>query len=223
MKRSEINAILTWAEGFIREQGFALPPFARFSPELWRRLGPEWDEVRDLQLGWDVTDYGLGRFSEVGLTLFTLRNGSLTDPRYPKAYAEKLLLSQPGQVCPNHFHFRKREDIICRGGGPLRMQLWPSLPDGGVGRTGTVSVVSDGCLLTLAAGETLLLQPGQSVTLTPGVYHAFWAEGSPCLVGEVSSVNDDHTDNRFAEPMGRFPAIQEDEAPLYLLCTEYGG
>ena len=34
-------------------------------------------------------------------------------------------------------------------------------------------------------------------------------------------VNDDNTDNRFLEGMGRFSAVEEDEAPLYLLCNEY--
>jgi D-lyxose ketol-isomerase len=220
MKRSEINRILQEADGFIRRMGFALPPFAHFSPEAWAGLGHEWDEVRDVMLGWDVTDYGLGRFGEVGLTLFTIRNGSLTDPRYPKRYAEKLLISRPGQLCPNHFHFHKSEDIINRGGGTLAMRLWASDPEGNPAE-GSVDVVSDGRRLRRKSGDTLYLEPGQSVTLTPYLYHEFWAEGSVCLIGEVSSVNDDNTDNRFAEPMGRFPTVEEDEAPLWLLCTEY--
>ena len=41
------------------------------------------------------------------------------------------------------------------------------------------------------------------------------------LIGEVSLVNDDNTDNRFYQPVGRFPEIEEDEAPMYLLCTDY--
>ena len=50
-----------------------------------------------------------------------------------------------------------------------------------------------------------------------------WAEKGygPCLIGEVSMVNDDTNDNRFYEPQGRFPTIEEDEPPLYLLCHEY--
>ncbi len=220
MKRSEINRILHGADGFIRHMGFSLPPFAHFSPKAWAELGREWDEVRNTMLGWDVTDYGLGRFEDIGLTLFTLRNGSLTDPRYPKRYAEKLLISQPGQLCPNHFHFHKTEDIINRGGGILAMRLWSCGEDGAPGE-GSVEVVSDGCRKSLCSGDTLRLEPGQSVTLTPYLYHEFWAEGSACLIGEVSSVNDDNTDNRFAEPLGRFPRIEEDEEPLWLLCTEY--
>jgi len=33
--------------------------------------------------------------------------------------------------------------------------------------------------------------------------------------------NDDNHDNRFHEPLGRFPEIEEDEPPLYFLCNEY--
>lgn len=220
MKRSEINRILLEADEFIKNMGFALPPFAHFPAVKWESLGREWDEVRDNMLGWDVTDYGLGRFESVGLTLFTIRNGSLTDPRYPKRYAEKLLISRPGQVCPNHFHFSKSEDIINRGGGTLAMRLWPSGPDGALGE-GEAELSSDGCRLRVRAGDTLYLRPGQSVTLTPFLYHEFWAEEALCLIGEVSSVNDDNTDNRFYESMGRFPTVEEDEAPLWLLCTEY--
>ena len=43
----------------------------------------------------------------------------------------------------------------------------------------------------------------------------------PVLLGEVSQCNDDNTDNRFNPPMGRFPAIEEDEPPYRLLCNEY--
>ena len=41
------------------------------------------------------------------------------------------------------------------------------------------------------------------------------------LVGEVSKVNDDNVDNRFLEPVGRFPSVDEDEPPIWLLCNEY--
>ena len=41
------------------------------------------------------------------------------------------------------------------------------------------------------------------------------------LVGEVSRVNDDRVDNRFLEPVGRFPSVEEDEPPLHLLVGDY--
>jgi D-lyxose ketol-isomerase len=183
-----------------------------------------WDEVRDTMLGWDVTDYGHGRFSEVGLTLFTIRNGSRKDPRYPKPYAEKLLISREGQVCPNHFHFSKLEDITNRGGGNLMMRVWQSDEQGGLSAE-DLTIFTDGCRRTVPAGTVLRLEPGMSITLLPGQYHEFWAQAGhgTVLIGEVSSVNDDESDNRFYEPQGRFPKIEEDEPPLYLLCNEYGG
>ena len=49
----------------------------------------------------------------------------------------------------------------------------------------------------------------------------FWAENGDCMVGEVSTVNDDANDNRFYEETGRFPEIIEDEPVRYVLCTEY--
>ena len=55
------------------------------------------------------------------------------------------------------------------------------------------------------------------------MYHDFELEPGtgPVLLGEVSMCNDDNTDNRFYEPIGRFPEIEEDEPPYRLLCNEY--
>lgn len=222
MKRSEINCIIQDAMGFVEQHRFALPPFAHWTPEQWREKGGECDEIRDNMLGWDITDYGLGRFQEVGLVLVTIRNGNQNNPAYSKTYAEKLLISQENQVCPMHFHWNKMEDIINRGGGVMIMELYNATSEDELADT-DVTVVSDGTRLTVAAGTKLELLPGQSVTLPPRMYHAFWAKegGGPVLIGEVSQCNDDNTDNRFHQPMGRFPEIEEDEPPFRLLCTEY--
>jgi len=48
-----------------------------------------------------------------------------------------------------------------------------------------------------------------------------WAYFSPDEWAQKGDAYDDNTDNRFYEPVGRFPAIEEDEAPLHLLCNEY--
>ncbi len=223
MKRSEINEIIKNAISFIDSFQFALPPFALWSPDDWKKKGPECDEIRDNMLGWDITDYGLGRFSDIGLVLITIRNGNQNNSYYQKPYAEKILISQEKQVCPMHFHWKKMEDIINRGGGILMMQLYNSTPTEELDMLNPVHVVSDGIALTIPAGTILELKPGQSVTLTPGMYHAFWAkEGcGPVLIGEVSQCNDDNTDNRFLDPIDRFPEITEDEPALRLLCTEY--
>lgn len=67
----------------------------------------------------------------------------------------------------------------------------------------------------------MILGPGESITLTPRLYHMFYAVDGHGLIGEVSSVNDDATDNYFKEPLPRYPEIVEDELPLRLLCNEY--
>jgi D-lyxose ketol-isomerase len=73
----------------------------------------------------------------------------------------------------------------------------------------------------LQPGEVLQLAPGESVTLNPGDWHAFWGENGDVLIGEVSTVNDDVTDNVFREPIGRFADIEEDFAPKHLLVSDY--
>ena len=73
MKRSEINAAHEEMEEMVNKCCFKLPPFCHFTPEDWKEKGSEYDEIRDNMLGWDITDYGLGRFDEVGFSLITLK------------------------------------------------------------------------------------------------------------------------------------------------------
>ena len=224
MKRSEINAALKEMEQMIRDYRFSLPDFCGFTPEDWAHKGHEYDEVRDNMLGWDITDYGLGRFDEVGFSLITLRNGNLArKERYPKPYAEKLLYLKEGQYSPMHFHWAKMEDIINRGGGTVLIRVYNSLPDEEIDRVSPVTVHVDGCESVVPAGTQVRLRPGQSICITPYLYHDFEIEpgSGPVLLGEVSQVNDDEHDNRFNPPVGRFPAIEEDEPPYRLLCSEY--
>jgi len=222
MRRSELNALMRSTIEFVNANNFKLPPFAYWSPEEWKNKGPEADEIRDCMLGWDVTDFGGGDFQKLGLVLFTIRNGHLTDGRYPKTYAEKLLIVGEEQLCPMHFHWNKTEDIINRGGGNLVIELYNSTADDKLADS-DVEVSLDGVRHVLKAGSTVTLTPGESICLPCRLYHKFWGEKGKgtVLVGEVSAVNDDNTDNCFLEPVGRFPAIEEDEEPLYLLFTEY--
>lgn len=220
MKRSEINAILRDADAFAREHSFLLPPFAYWSPDDWRAKGPEAAEIVEHNLGWDVTDFGSGDFARRGLFLFTIRNGHLSKP-HGKPYAEKLLIVREGQVTPLHFHWKKIEDIINRGGGTLAVKLYNSTPDEGRDERSDVRISTDGVARVVPAGGVVELRPGESITLPHHLYHEFWGVGGTVLVGEVSSVNDDNTDNRFFEPVGRFPAIEEDEPPLHLLTIDY--
>ena len=224
MKRSEINQVLREMEEMIRSCRFPVPPFCSFTPKQWQDLDESYDEIRDNKLGWDITDYGQGDFSRVGMALITLRNGNRKmEERYPKPYAEKLLYLREGQHSPMHFHWYKMEDIINRGGGTVLIQVYNSTPEEELDLAGTVCISMDGQSIRVPAGSVLKLCPGQSITIPPGLYHDFNVEpgSGAVLLGEVSQCNDDEHDNRFLHPVGRFPVIEEDEPAYRLLCTEY--
>jgi D-lyxose ketol-isomerase len=225
VKRSEVNEIMRSADDFIRSFGFRLPPFAYWSPDEMQARAAEGRiaGILDARLGWDITDYGEGAFASKGLFLFTVRNGSEGDLRRGggMCYAEKIMISRRDQLSPMHRHIVKAEDIINRGGATLALRLYNSDSVGHIDRDADVEVATDGVIRRQKAGDVLLLEPGESVTLLPGNWHAFWGEGGDVLIGEVSTVNNDLTDNIFAEPLGRFSDIEEDTDPLHLLVSDY--
>lgn len=223
MNRSEVNEILREGDAFIRSFGFHLPPFAHWTPEDFRDRKDHIGAVLQAGLGWDLTDFGLGEYLKTGLFLFTTRNGREADLRAGggMCYAEKIMWVRDAQITPMHRHVVKAEDIINRGGGDLVIAIHASDAQGGVCHQSRVSVPSDGVMHDLEPGGRLCLRPGQSVTLMPGIWHSFWAERGDALVGEVSTVNNDMTDNVFAEKVGRFAQINEDEAPWRLLVADY--
>jgi D-lyxose ketol-isomerase len=123
------------------------------------------------------------------------------------------------QVTPLHTHKRKKEDIIVRW-GKLNVEIWDGFPDDSKRNefldlqiTGKKQKVQNGTILTLAAGER--------VTLTPGIYHAFWPITDECIIGEVSTANDDLNDNFFVNPdIGRFSEMVEDESAIIKLVSD---
>jgi D-lyxose ketol-isomerase len=221
MNRSEVNEILLEGDRFIRSFGYVMPPFAYWTPDQMK-AAPH-GEIARRSMGWDITDYGQGKFADLGLFLFTVRNGLLADLRAGggMVYAEKIMISRDRQVSPMHRHFLKTEDIINRGGGDLVLQLFTSVEDGTIDRTAEVSVLVDGTRRAMKAGDHLRLKPGESVSLTPNVWHAFWGENGDVLIGEVSTVNDDRTDNWFEMEIPRYTKITEDVAPVHLLVSDY--
>ena len=223
MKRSEINKCIKEFEGLLKKHCFALPPFLSFTPEEWKTKGHEYDEIRDNALGWDITDYGEGNFEKKGLYLITIRNGNANNPKYTKTYAEKIMMLKEGQVSPNHFHWNKMEDIINRGGGNVVFKLWNANRETEELEDTDVKIFQDGRQYFVKAGSEVILKPGESLSLYPYYYHEFMIQPGTgyAIIGEVSMCNDDNTDNRFYEPLGRFPTIEEDEPPYRLLCTEY--
>lgn len=223
MKRSTINAIMAEADDLIRKHGFVLPPFAYWTPEEFVARKDEARNVITARNGWDITDYGAGDYDRMGLFLFTLRNGRLADLQRGggMCYAEKLLISRQDQLSPMHTHVIKAEDIINRGGATLVVELYGSDDQGRFAQDKGGTVFCDGIRVDFTPGQKLKLAPGESVTLMPGDWHAFWGEGGDVLIGEVSTVNDDETDNIFREPIGRFSNIEEDVDPTHLLVSDY--
>ena len=101
--------------------------------------------------------------------------------------------------------------------------MYNSHPDESIDYESDVTVYTDGRKYTVPAGTQIRLTPGESIYIRQYLYHDFEVEPGTgdVLLGEVSQCNDDANDNRFNPPVGRFPAIEEDEPPYRLLCNEY--
>ncbi len=222
MKRSEIQQAVRWARDFLQQNNFALPMFADWTPEEWKRRRKEADVIIRTMRGWDVTTFGHDDFSKMGAVLFTIRNG-LPDGSAGCPYAEKLILMKEGQVLPNHYHLQKTEDIINRGGGILLIRVYNSLPDGKVDLENDVRILTDGTERYVPAGTDVEITRGNSMTIYPGLYHLFTPKPGcgDLIVGEVSSVNDDRTDNYFEDSRPRFIPVEEDCPITVPLCNEY--
>ena len=220
MKRSEINRLIQESINFFQQMNFKLPPWAFWKPEDWKGKYDSCSEIVDNMLGWDLTDFGSGEFSRQGLILFTIRNGNLHKDQ--KTYAEKIMIVEENQETPMHFHWNKMEDIINRGGGNLVIELFKSDKNEDFSKV-DFDVKINGITRRLKPGSQVILTPGESICLEQGVYHRFYGESKKgkVLVGEVSNVNDDTSDNRFYDPIGRFPEIEEDEQPFHLLASDY--
>jgi len=218
MKRSEINAAVREAEALVAEYRWLLPDWAAWNEADYARDPELAAFLSARQLGWDVTDFGLGDFAKTGLTLFCVRNGVQGDPK-TLPYAEKLLFVREGQVTPYHSHKVKMEDIMVRGGGNLMVAFTRE------GSAADETVRVDGREIGDAYGEPIRLKPGQGITIPRGMKHSFWGEPGtgPAFCAEISQCNDDLTDNYFLEPIGRFSTIDEDEPKLHPLWNELGG
>lgn len=224
MKRSEINSYVRWAEKFLADNNIRLPELAYWPPAELKERASALSTVRRLELGWDITDFGSGDFDRVGAVLYTVRNGLADDPSVGVPYCEKYILMRDGQHLPNHYHVFKSEDIINRAGGDFYVQLWNADKTTGKMLDTDVHVMMDGIEHVVKPGEEIIVRKGQSISLTPYIAHIFGPKPGTgdCIIGEVSKVNDDHTDNYFLEKIARFADIDEDVPPYRLLCNEYG-
>ena len=220
MRRREINAILRDAEKFLKSRQFYLPEWATWDLQDWRSNKDKVGYIVERMLGWDITDFGSGDFLKRGLFLFTMRNGKYGADKKP--YAEKIMIVEENQETPFHFHWSKMEDIINRGGGNLVIEVY-NADEHEQFADSPVRIRVDGIEHIVEPGGKIILHPGQSVCQEQFLYHRFYGEPGhgKVMVGEVSQCNDDNIDNRFYEAVGRFPDIDEDEEPLYLLCSDY--
>lgn len=160
---------------------------------------------------WDVTDFGLGNFNKWGLVLVNLAE--------EQEYCEKLMYARKNQVTPVHSHRNKKEDIICRK-GVLMIQVWHHRPDLPA-PTPTFRLKRNGTWQTVQNSDTLRLEAGERVTLPPGIWHEFYPLSEECIIGEVSTANDDQHDNFFLNPaIGRFSDIEEDEPARVKLVSD---
>ena len=225
MDRSEINEIILKSDAFIRSFGYHLPPFAYWTPATTQgRIQTDSAMICDHALGWDITDYGRGNFRDLGLFLFTLRNGVRHNVDRGKGmlYAEKIMISHENQISPMHRHNFKTEGIINKGGAVLVLERFEASLTLDIHQNTEVIVRTDGSERKLTARGHFKLRPGESFTLEPNCWHAFWSQGGSVLVGKVSNVNDDRTDNFFHDPIGRFSKINENTEPVHLLVSDYG-
>ena len=225
MKRSEINSVIKWAEELCGKYCITLPDFARYAPDKSEMADPAKKNIVKTMLGWDVSDFGRGDFSKCGAVLFTVRNGSIYDSSLGTPYAEKYIFMKDGneQEIPMHYHILKTEDIINRAGGVLCVQVYAKGEDGAPDKNASVVLYRDGVRYEASAGEVIEITNGNSITLTPYVYHRFFTKTGTgdLVIGEVSKINDDNKDNVFAEPGERFCDIDEDEPIYRLLVNEY--
>lgn len=159
---------------------------------------------------WDVTDFGLGNWKNFGLVLVNLAE----EPEY----CEKLMYALDGMTTPEHCHHQKKEDIICRW-GRLAVQVWPERPD--LSKRKSMQIAVDQKIWEVPAGTIIELEAGSRITLVPYVYHQFYPLSPECIIGEVSTANDDLHDNFFInQEIGRYPGIEENESPLVQLVSE---
>ena len=160
---------------------------------------------------WDVTDFGLAKFKEYGLVLVNLAE--------EEEYCEKLMYARKNQKTPAHAHKKKKEDIIVRN-GQMAIQLWLGNPDN-IQHEGMFEVQVNNVKKMISQGEVLHLDSGERITLVPGVFHEFYPLSEECIIGEVSTANDDLHDNFFVnKDIGRFSEIEEDEPSKYKLLNE---
>lgn len=212
----------------LAKRRISLQPQAYWNLETWYEHRDSVEEIRKRGIGWDLTDWGSEDFHKIGLLLYAISNGIIdtkTGMPLNQPYAQKILIARENQVTPTHHHWSKMEDIIVLAGGELDIKLHNVASNDKLDTENEVRIMRNNIWEVYQPGTVITLAPGERVRVEQKHYHKFWGHRSTVFVEEISTVNDDKADNCFLpeDKVTRFPNIEEDQPPKYLLCTELPG
>jgi len=234
MKRTEIDAAIARAIANAAKFGVALPKWAEWQPSEFDASA---DGIRHQKLGWKVVDFGVGDFSNCGLVILSLTSplvdetgAPLTKPKtvetreYPvTGFSRKFLFVQAGQTEPHHFHRQKaRKEVTVVAGAPVRFEL--AWADGDTALADKdVDVQVDGIWHHLPAGGSVVVSPGETITLPGELSHIISVPegGEDTIMLETSTANNDSNDNIFPFMTPTSVPVEEDATPRYQLLDEH--
>ena len=227
MKRSEINQLITEGVVLFRKMGISLPPQAHWNLETWYEHRNLAEEMRRRSIGWDLTDFGSGDFSKIGMFNYTVSNGFIdltTSKPADQPYSNKVKIVKEGQAYPRHHHRSKIEDNVVLAGTQFDIELHNVGPNDEVDMQNEVRIMRNNIWESYPPGATITLVPGERVRFEPRHYHRLFVQQGMVAVEEVSSVSDD-TDTCWLpeDRVTRYPEIEEDQKPKYLLCSDLPG
>lgn len=234
MKRSEIDSAIERAINNAKKYGVALPTWADWHPKQFEVNA---DGIRHQKLGWKVVDFGMGDFEHCGLVILALCS-SLVDEHgeplskpahignydYPvTSFSRKYLFVQAGQTEPHHFHRQKaRKEVSVVAGAAVRFELAWAENDTTLSSR-NVDVAVDGIWYHLAANESVVVNPGGTITLPSNLSHIISvAEGGPdTIMMETSTANNDQSDNIFPFMTPTSTPVTNDTVARYQLLDEH--
>jgi len=133
----------------------------------------------------EVTDLGLGRLEEIGLSIVVYINTN-------RVCAKELILL-PNQLCPEHIHPPvlddpgKEETFRCRWG-----EVYLYVP--GDPTANPRAQIPRGKENTFTVWREVVLTPGDQYTLDAGVLHWFQAGPQGAVISEFSTTSRDEKD-----------------------------
>lgn len=133
----------------------------------------------------EMTDFGLGNLEQEGLQLVVYENN--------ERYCAKELILLPNQVCSEHKHPPRKNDIgkmetlRCRYG-----EVWLYVEGENIKKPNRfLNNVQD---KWFTAGKEIHLLPGEQYTIKPDSFHWFVAGKDGAVISEFSSSSDDSSD-----------------------------